>query len=203
MDYFDLLDMLGVIVFAISGVLVAGRNKMDPIGVLVLASVTAVGGGTIRDVMLNHGPIFWFTDPRDVYLALVTAILALFFLKIPTKIPKYILPGLDAIGLAVFVAIGINKAIDADVNMFVAICMGVITGVGGGIIRDILAREIPMVFRTDIYATACIAGGLVHAICYKYASLTLEQASFCGMFITLLIRFSAIRWSLKLPSFSL
>ena len=161
------LDIVGTAVFAISGVLLAGKLRMDPFGVLVLGVVTAVGGGTIRDMALDHGPV------------------------------------LDAVGLAVFVGIGVNKAFNAEAGPLIAVCMGVITGVGGGIIRDVLAREIPMILRTEIYATACIIGGIVHATAYYTFSVPLETASMMGMVVTLLIRLAAIRWHLKLPTFAL
>ena len=109
----------------------------------------------------------------------------------------------DAVGLAVFVGIGVNKAFIAGTGPLVAICMGVLTGVGGGIIRDILAREVPMILRTEIYATACIIGGIVHATAYYTFAVPLENAAMLGMVVTLVIRLAAIRWHLKLPTFAL
>lgn len=153
------LDILGTAVFAISGVLLAGKLRMDPFGVLVLGVVTAVGGGTIRDMALANGPVFWIKDPTDLVVAMVTCLLTIVLVRQPRRLPKWILPVLDAVGLAVFVGIGVNKAFIAGTGPLVAICMGVLTGVGGGIIRDILAREVPMILRTEIYATACIIGG--------------------------------------------
>ncbi|MGL5697840.1 MAG: TRIC cation channel family protein, partial [Kluyvera sp.] len=112
-------------------------------------------------------------------------------------------PALDAVGLAVFVGIGVNKAFIAHSGPLVAVCMGVVTGVGGGIIRDVLAREVPMILRTEIYATACIIGGIVHATAYYTFKIPLENASMMGMVVTLAIRLAAIRWRLKLPTFAL
>lgn len=201
--YILLLDMLGSAVFAISGVIVAGRAKMDPIGVIVLGVVTAIGGGTIRDVILKTPPVFWIADPTDLYIAIFTSLIAMGLLKIPHKLPKLTLPVLDAIGLAVFVGIGVNKAISAGAHDLIAVCMGVITGVGGGVIRDMLAREVPMVLRDDIYATACLIGGSVHVITYFYFALPLDEATTLGIITTLSIRLAAIHWRLKLPKFSL
>lgn len=150
------LDIVGTAVFAISGVLLAGKLRMDPFGVLVLGVVTAVGGGTIRDMALDNGPVFWVKDPTDLVVAMVTSMLTILLVRQPRRLPKWMLPVLDAVGLAVFVGIGVNKAFLAETGPLVAVCMGVITGVGGGIIRDVLAREIPMILRTEIYATACI-----------------------------------------------
>ncbi len=149
------LDIVGTAVFAISGVLLAGKLRMDPFGVLVLGVVTAVGGGTIRDMALDNGPVFWVKDPTDLVVAMVTSMLTILLVRQPRRLPKWMLPVLDAVGLAVFVGIGVNKAFLAETGPLVAVCMGVITGVGGGIIRDVLAREIPMILRTEIYATAC------------------------------------------------
>lgn len=197
------LDILGTAVFAVSGVLLAGKLRMDPFGVLVLGVVTAVGGGTIRDMALANGPVFWVKDPTDLVVAMITCVLTLLLVRQPRRPPKWVLPVLDAVGLAVFVGIGVNKAFAAGTGPLVAICMGVITGVGGGIIRDVLAREIPMILRTEIYATACIIGGIVHATAFYTFHMPLQQAMMLGMIITLAIRLAAIRWHLKLPAFIL
>lgn len=197
------LDILGTAVFAISGVLLAGKLRMDPFGVLVLGVVTAVGGGTIRDMALDNGPAFWVTDPTDLVVAMVTCIFTILLVRQPRRLPKWLLPVLDAVGLAVFVGIGVNKAFASGTGPLVAVCMGVITGVGGGIIRDVLAREIPMILRTEIYATACIIGGIVHTTAFFVFQLEQQQAMMLGMVITLGIRLAAIRWHLRLPTFVL
>ncbi|WP_392561726.1 TRIC cation channel family protein [Orbus sturtevantii] len=201
MNYIFWCDILGTIVFAISGVLLASKKEMDPIGALVLGVITAIGGGTIRDIILNHGPIFWITDSTDLWVAIITSLLSMLFIRYSatTKYPKWLMPVLDAIGLAVFVGIGVNKAIASEVNALVMICMGVLTGVGGGILRDVLARDIPMVFRTDIYATACLIGGTVHVISYLYLGFAIDIATSLGIITTLMIRLLAIYWHLKLP----
>ncbi|MGQ7806343.1 TRIC cation channel family protein [Hafnia alvei] len=197
------LDILGTAVFAISGVLLAGKLRMDPFGVLVLGVVTAVGGGTIRDMALDHGPVFWVKDPTDLVVAMVTCLATIVLVRQPRRLPSWILPVLDAVGLAVFVGIGVNKAFAGDAGPLIAVCMGVITGVGGGMIRDVLAREIPMILRTEIYATACIIGGIVHVTAYATFGMDLQNAMMLGMFVTLAIRLAAIRWHLKLPTFTL
>lgn len=197
------LDIVGTAVFAISGVLLAGKLRMDPFGVLVLGVVTAVGGGTIRDMALDNGPVFWVKDPTDLVVAMVTSMLTILLVRQPRRMPKWVLPVLDAIGLAVFVGIGVNKAFNAGTGPLVAVCMGVITGVGGGIIRDVLARDIPLILRTEIYATACIIGVIVHVTAYYAFGIPLETAGMMGMVVTLVIRLAAIRWHLKLPAFIL
>lgn len=200
MVIFYWLDILGTIVFAISGVLVAEKKEMDPIGALVLGVITAIGGGTIRDVTLNHGPVFWITDSTDLYVAIATSLITMLFLLFSRfSYSAKLFAILDAIGLAVFVGIGVNKAIASDVNGLVMICMGVLTGIGGGILRDVLARDIPMVFRTDIYATACFIGGFAQVIVYLYYEQPLVESMLIGMLITLIIRFCAIFFNLRLP----
>ncbi|OCG39190.1 hypothetical protein A9G28_10075 [Gilliamella sp. Fer1-1] len=201
MNYLFWFDILGTIVFAISGVLLAAKKEMDPIGALVLAVITAIGGGTIRDIVLNHGPIFWISDSTDLYVAIVTSLVTMLLLRYSPSItiPKWLFSVLDAIGLAVFVGIGVNKAIDSNVNSLVAVCMGVMTGVGGGILRDVLARDIPMVFKTDIYATACLIGGAAHVTAYNALKLPLEYSTLIGIITTLIIRLLAIYRKLALP----
>lgn len=202
MNYIFWCDILGTIVFAISGVLLAAKKEMDPIGALVLGVITAIGGGTIRDIILNNGPIFWIVDSTDLCVAILVSFIIMVFIHYSSvsKYPKWLMPVLDAIGLAVFVGIGVNKAIASQVNGLIMICMGVLTGVGGGILRDVLARDIPMVFRTDIYATACIIGGSCHVISYLYFQLPAETATLLGIIVTLVIRLTAIYWRLTLPT---
>lgn len=194
--------MFGTAVFAISGVLLAGRLKMDPFGVLVLAAVTAIGGGTIRDVILGATPVFWILDTTYLWIILITSFLTMVLIRHPKRLPWYVLPVCDAIGLGVFVAIGVEKALLYQDSYLIAIFMGVLTGCGGGIIRDILAREIPMVLRREVYATACIAGGTVHVILLQL-DISHSQALVAGTITTLAIRLTAIKWHLSLPTFAL
>lgn len=194
--------MFGTAIFAISGVLLAGRLKMDPFGVTVLASVTAIGGGTIRDMALGATPVFWIKDTTYIWVIIVTCILTMMLVRRPKRIPWWVLPVCDAVGLAVFVGIGVEKALLYQDSALIAIIMGVITGCGGGIIRDVLAREIPMVLRSEVYATACIVGGVFHttALAMGYDN---SVALLSGVTSTLIIRLGAIRWHLSLPTFAL
>ncbi|WP_260259838.1 TRIC cation channel family protein [Vibrio intestinalis] len=196
------IDLFGTAIFAISGVLLAGRLKMDPFGVAVLASVTAIGGGTIRDMALGATPVFWITDTNYLWVIIITCLLTMLIVRRPKRLAWWILPVCDAIGLAVFVGIGVEKAMIYQDSAMVAVIMGVITGCGGGIIRDVLAREVPMVLRSEVYATACIVGGVFHttALAMGYSNST---AFLAGVFFTLLIRLGAIRWHLSLPTFAL
>lgn len=175
---------------------------MDPFGVIVLASVTAIGGGTIRDMSLGATPVFWITNPTYLWVIIMTCIITMLIVRRPKRLAWWILPVCDAIGLAVFVGIGVEKAMMYQQSSLIAIIMGVITGCGGGIIRDVLAREIPMVLRSEVYATACIIGGTFHttALAMGYDSST---AFLSGVLSTLIIRLGAIRWHLSLPTFAL
>jgi len=197
-----LIDMFGTAIFAISGVLLAGRLKMDPFGVVVLASVTAIGGGSIRDMALGATPIFWIKDTLYIWVILVTCLFTMLLVRRPKRVPWYVLPVCDAIGLAVFVGIGVEKALAYQDSAMIAVIMGVITGCGGGIIRDVLAREVPMVLRSEVYATACLAGGLVHAGALSWG-VDSSMALILGVIVTLSIRLAAIRWHLSLPTFAL
>lgn len=193
------LDMFGTAVFAISGVLLAGRLRMDPFGIVVLASVTAIGGGTIRDMALGATPVFWITDTNYLWAIFITCLVAIIAIRRPRQMPWYFLPVADAIGLAVFVAIGVEKALRFGATPMVAVIMGVMTGCGGGVIRDVLAREIPMVLRTEVYATACILGGIVHTTALQL-NADANVATLAGIATTLTIRLAAIRWHLSLPT---
>ncbi len=196
------IDMFGTAVFAISGVLLAGRLKMDPFGVTVLASVTAIGGGTIRDMALGATPVFWIINTTYLWVILITSLLTMMIVRRPKRQSWWVLPVCDAIGLAVFVGIGVEKAMIYQDSALVAIIMGVITGCGGGIIRDVLAREIPMVLRSEVYATACIVGGIFQTSALQLG-YSASSALAMGILTTLLIRLAAIRWNLSLPTFVL
>ncbi|EJF4090950.1 TRIC cation channel family protein [Vibrio parahaemolyticus] len=197
-----MIDLFGTAIFAVSGVLLAGRLKMDPFGVIVLGSVTAIGGGTIRDMALGATPVFWITDTTYLWVIFITCLLTMILVRRPKRLAWWVLPVCDAIGLAVFVGIGVEKAIAYNASGMVAVIMGVITGCGGGIIRDVLAREVPMVLRSEVYATACIIGGIFHtmAVSMGYDHST---ALLAGVISTLVIRLGAIRWHLSLPTFAI
>lgn len=135
-------------------------------------------------------------------MILATCALSLLLIRRPRRLPWYFLPVADAIGLAVFVAIGVDKALSYGASPMVAVIMGIITGCGGGIIRDVLAREIPMILRTEVYATACLAGGMIHTLALA-ANVDSVAASIAGMVTTLSIRLAAIRWHLSLPTFAI
>ncbi|MCG9711400.1 trimeric intracellular cation channel family protein [Shewanella insulae] len=201
-EWIYFFDLCGTAVFALSGALAAGRHRMDPFGVIVLASVTAIGGGSIRDALLGTTPVFWIRDPNYIIVILATVLLALIFIRRPKKVPQYTLPVADAFGLALFTVIGAEKALNLGLSGMIAVVMGLITGVGGGIIRDILCRQIPMILRTEIYATASIFGGIGYTCAITWG-LADKVALALAMISALVIRLAAIKWHLRLPAFEL
>ncbi|MBT1063938.1 trimeric intracellular cation channel family protein [Bowmanella sp. Y26] len=193
------IDLLGVAVFAISGTLMAYRKHMDGFGVIVLASVTAIGGGTLRDMILDL-PVFWVQQPDFLYAILVAAIITILWLRITHKFPYQTLLIADAIGIAFFNIMGLQKALDQGTGPFIAIVMGTMTGVFGGLIRDVICREIPLVLKGELYATTCIVGGLLYVSAMSLGVPDLP-AMILGMAGTLLLRLGAIRWHWQLPVF--
>ena len=175
---------------------------MDPFGVIVLASVTAIGGGSIRDALIGATPVFWIRDPNYIIVILATVLACLLLVRRPRKMSQYTLPVADALGLALFTVIGAEKALNMGLSGMIAVVMGLITGVGGGIIRDLLCRQIPMVLRTEIYATASIMGGIGYTVSLNYG-MGEKTALFLAMTSVLIIRLSAIKWHLSLPAFDL
>ncbi len=193
------LDIFGIIVFALSGALMAGRYQLDPFGVVVLASVTAVGGGTIRDVILQT-PVFWVEKPYYLYVILATALLTIVLIRQPKRIPKRFLLIADALGLALFAVLGTQKALYLGAPVPVAIVLGTITGVAGGMIRDVLCNVIPMILRQEIYALAAMLGGSLF-IFLHWLGWSDRQAIVASMSAALLLRLAAIYWHVSLPAF--
>jgi uncharacterized membrane protein YeiH len=192
-----LLDLLGTAVFAVTGALAAGRKKMDIFGVVVLGCVTALGGGTLRDLILGAYPIFWISNTEYLGLAAIAAFgtfISARYWKLPTTILIYA----DAVGLAVFTVIGFQKGLQATHNYPIGIVMGVTTGVVGGIIRDLLSGEIPLILRREIYASASLGGALLLAI-LSHIGWPIPFIVFAAAFIILVFRLAALHWNLALP----
>ncbi|MCE9677938.1 trimeric intracellular cation channel family protein [Shewanella sp. AS1] len=201
-EWIYFFDLCGTAVFALSGALAAGRHRMDPFGVIVLASVTAIGGGSIRDALLGATPVFWIRDANYLLVILLTVFLTLIFIRKPWRINPYVLPVADALGLALFTVIGAEKALNLGFSGMIAVVMGLITGVGGGMIRDMLCRQVPMILRTEIYATASIFGGISYTLAYHFFGAG-KLALAIAMVSALIIRLAAIKWHLRLPAFDL
>jgi len=157
---FQLLDIIGTMAFAMSGALTAMSKKLDPFGVFIIAFVTALGGGTLRDVMIGRTPVFWMKDLNYVYFIILGFILAIVFRKRLDKF-RTSLALFDTIGLGVYTLIGIQKGLDYQLHPVICIALGTMTACFGGVTRDILCNEIPVIFRREVYATICILGGIV------------------------------------------
>ena len=158
---FPILEISGTIAFAISGSLTAMQKKLDPFGVFIIAFVTAIGGGTLRDVMIGKTPVVWMEDLQHVYLIIFGFFLSIVFRKKLDRLRKSLLL-FDTIGLGVFTLIGIQKGVEVGLEPIICIALGTITACFGGVIRDILCNEIPIIFSKEIYATICIIGGVVY-----------------------------------------
>jgi uncharacterized membrane protein YeiH len=196
-----LLEHFAVAVCAITGVLAASGKRVDLFGVVVLAIVTAVGGGTLRDVLLDIRPVFWVADPNYILTAVGFALVT--FLVSRSRIwPMPILLVADAFGLALFTIIGVEKSLAAAAPGAVAVVLGVLTGVAGGMLRDVLTGEIPLVFQKHIYlyATAAMAGCLVYLTLREFATPQ-PHLRLSSIGTILLLRLAAIRWKLALPEF--
>jgi len=195
------LDIFGIIVFALSGALMAGRYQLDPFGVVVLASVTAIGGGTIRDIILDT-PVFWVEKNYYLWVILATALLTILLIRRPNRIPKRFLLIADALGLALFAVLGTEKALNLGTPFAAAIVLGTITGVAGGMIRDVLCNVIPMILRQEIYATAAALGGSLYVVMI-YLNWSEYVAIIAAVLATLLLRLAAIYWKVSLPAFQI
>lgn len=198
---FYLLDLIGVAVFAISGALAAGRKGLDLLGVVVIAAVTAVGGGTIRDLLLDRHPIFWIDDPAYVFVIGGAATLTLIYVR-RNRPPERALLIADAFGLAIFALLGAQIAEAARLTAINVILMGTITAVAGGVLRDVMSAEVPLILRRDIYATAAIAGITAYLLLHG-AGVSHEIARPMGMLLVVALRLLAITRGLRLPVFRL
>jgi uncharacterized membrane protein YeiH len=195
-----LLDLVGVAVFAVSGAIAAGRKRFDLLGVAVIATVTAIGGGTIRDVLLDRHPVFWIEDPTYLLVALSAAALTLLYARF-RKPPRIALFIADALGLALFTISGSQVAEERNLPGVIVVLMGTITGTAGGLLRDVLSAEVPLLLRqTDLYATAAIAGATAYLM-LQGAGLGRTHAALAGMAAVAGLRLAAILWRLRLPVF--
>ncbi len=194
------LDLFGVAVFAITGALVARDKKLDIFGGIVLAFVTAVGGGTFRDLVLGMPRVFWVDDPNYLIVAVIAALATFAATRVEITFPKRTLSVADAFGLALFSVIGAQKALSQDVPAIIAAVLGMLTGVGGGLIRDVLAGQIPLILRREIYATAAFCGATLFVL-LQYLQFSANPAIVVSILAALILRLAAIRWNWSLPIF--
>ena len=195
---FYFLDILGTIAFAISGVLVAMNKKMDLFGILIIAFVTAIGGGTLRDLLIGQVPVSWMVDMTYTYVILASVILAVIFRN---KI-NYLRTSLflfDTIGIGLYTVVGVEKGINAGLHPIICIALGTISACFGGVIRDMLCNEIPVIFRKEIYATACIFGGAAYFL-LNYLPINDNFIFIIAGGIVITIRLIAVKFKIALPT---
>ncbi|MCB1528863.1 MAG: trimeric intracellular cation channel family protein [Hyphomicrobiaceae bacterium] len=193
------LDAIAVGVFAVTGALVASRKEMDIFGFALLGTVTGVGGGTVRDVLLGHLPVFWIKSP--VYAAIALAVSAVVFFTAHIPESRYrLLLWLDAIGLSLVAVIGADRGLDADVGAFIAIVMGVITAVFGGIIRDVLGGESPVILRREIYVIPAMIGALTFVLMRGHG-VDYPPAAIAGFASCFTVRGLALYYGWSLPAY--
>ena len=195
------LDLIGVAVFAVSGALAAGRAGLDLFGVVVIAALTAIGGGTVRDLLLDRHPIFWIRDARYLLVICAAALCTVVYVRFG-PVPGGTLLVADALGLGMFAMAGAGIAEAAGVSPVIVVLMGTITGTGGGILRDVLTARIPLILQKDIYATAAIAGISLYLMLQAFG-VRRRPALGVGVAVIVLLRFLAIYWGLGLPVFRL
>lgn len=196
---FHLLDIIGTIAFAMSGALTAMSKKMDAFGVFIIAFVTAVGGGTLRDVMIGRTPVGWMLDLEYVYVICIACVFAVLFRKKFDRLRTSLFL-FDTIGLGVFTLIGLEKGINIGLHPIVCIALGTMTACFGGVIRDILCAEIPVIFRKEIYATICILGGVVFFILKRF-NLDNDLLYLTTSLVIISVRLMAVKFKWYLPTF--
>jgi uncharacterized membrane protein YeiH len=196
---FYILDLVGVAVFAVSGVLAAGRTGLDLFGVIVIAALTAIGGGTLRDLLLNRHPIFWITDTKYLTVIVASALFTVCYVQVWPP-PRDALLVADALGLALFAMSGAQVAEAAQRPPIIVVLMGTMTGVAGGVLRDMITAQIPLILRRDIYATAAIVGVALYLL-LQARGLQRSWAFGAGMVVVVALRLLAILRGLQLPIF--
>lgn len=197
MELITWLDYIGTMVFAMSGVLTAAERRLDLFGAMFIGVVTAIGGGTTRDLLLGVTPVTWLSTPIYLYIILAGVVLAMVFRRVLEKLRRTLFL-FDTIGIGVFTIIGLEKALNLGVYPAVAVMMGMTSAVVGGVIRDTLTNEVPLIFHREIYATACIAGALVYLLLrWVGIDAALNQLLTAGVIIV--IRLLSIRFNWSMP----
>ena len=198
---FYLLDIIGTMAFALSGALTAMNKRLDPFGILLIAFVTAVGGGTLRDVLIGRTPVGWMLNLNYVYVIFIGYILAILFRKRFDKLRKSLFL-FDTVGLGVFTLIGLEKGISIGLHPIICTALGTMTACFGGVIRDILCNEIPVIFRKEIYATICILGGIVFFM-LKRGNFPDELIQLVTSLVIIIVRLLVVKFNWSLPTLDL
>jgi len=199
MSIFDFLDLVGTAAFAISGALFAIKKRMDTFGVLIIAFVTAVGGGTLRDMLIGADTITWMRDLNYIYVIFISVVLAIVFRKKIGYLSKSLFL-FDTIGLGIFTIIGTEIGLQNDFHPMICVALGMITATFGGVIRDTLSNEIPLIFQKEIYATACIIGATTYLILNKF-QIDHNLIHVLTTLMVITVRLIAVKFKLKLPTF--
>mgnify|MGYP000601087593 CR=1 FL=1 len=197
MDVIYILDIIGTFAFAISGALIASKKEFDLFGVIIIAFVTAVGGGMLRDILIDAHPINWIGDLNYIWTILMAVLFTFLFKSKIAPLSKTMFL-IDTIGIGVFTLLGLQKGLTYELHPFVALIMGMISAVFGGVIRDVLTNQVPLIFKKEIYASACLSGGIVYLISTEF--ITTPWISFILGAITIItIRLIAVKYQLELP----
>ena len=194
---FVIIEFIGTMAFAVSGIRLASAKRFDLFGALIVGMATAVGGGTIRDIMLGLTP-FWLSNKVYIICCIISLLWVMSFRKymIRQENTWFIF---DTIGLALFNVIGIEKTLQMGYPYWTAIVMGCITGAGGGVIRDVFLNEVPLIFRKEIYAVACILGGVTYVNCHALFGLNAELNALFSSLVVIVIRVLAVKYHWHLP----
>lgn len=199
-DFVNWCDYLGTLAFAISGIRLAAGKGLDWFGAYVVGFVTAVGGGTIRDILLDIKP-FWLIQPSYLIITALGLIFTIIFRRQVVRL-NHSLFVFDAIGLGLFVVVGVAKSYAAGFPWWVAVIMGTVTGSFGGLLRDVLINETPLIFRTDFYASACVLGSIIYVLMGRYSSLPIEWVQFISAISVFIFRVLAVVLHIQLPTFN-
>lgn len=191
------LDIIGTLAFAISGVLTAMNKRLDPFGILIIAFVAAVGGGTLRDILIG-APVAWMQNLTYVYVIFATTFFTVVFRKRINYIKRSLLL-FDTIGIALYTIVGVQKGIEAGFPPIICIALGTMTACFGGVIRDILCNEIPIIFRKEVYATACIIGASVYFLLME-TPMPIDLIVVISGLVVMIIRLLAVYFNLSLPN---
>lgn len=196
--FYLIIDIFGTIAFAISGVLVAMEKKLDIFGVFIIAFVTAIGGGTLRDILIGNTPVAWMRDYTYILVVLVAVLFAVLFVNKLRYLRKTLFL-FDTIGIGLFTMVGVEKGLSTNLLPIMCIALGTITACFGGVIRDILCNEIPVIFRKEVYATACILGASSYFL-FRQLPIHIEYAYVGAILVTILIRLVAVKFKIALPN---
>ena len=199
-DFVNWCDYLGTLAFAVSGIRLAAGKGLDWFGAYVVGFVTAVGGGTIRDILLDIKP-FWLVQPSYLIITALGLIFTIIFRRQVVRL-NHSLFVFDAIGLGLFVVVGVAKSYAAGFPWAVAVIMGTVTGAFGGLLRDVLINETPLIFRTDFYASACVLGSIIYVLMGRYSSLPIEWVQFISAISVFIFRVLAVVLHIQLPTFN-